>query len=63
MEYCLKWCADNKITQVELDVVTTNERALRIYQGFGFKIVGTIPNALRYSDGRCVDEYNMIKFL
>lgn len=54
---------DNKITQVELDVVKTNERALKMYKSFGFEIVGTIPNALRYSDGSCVDEYNMIKFL
>lgn len=63
MEECLKWCDDNKITQVELGVVATNERALTMYRGFGFEIVGPIPNALRYSDGSCVDEYNMIKFL
>jgi RimJ/RimL family protein N-acetyltransferase len=63
MEECLKWCADNKITQVELGVVATNERALSMYRDFGFEVVGTIPNALRYSDGSCVDEYNMIKFL
>lgn len=25
MEECLKWCADNKITQVELDVVVTRK--------------------------------------
>ena len=63
MEECLKWCEDNKITQIELDVVATNKRALKMYQSFGFEIVGTIPNALRYSDGKCTDEYNMVKFL
>ncbi len=63
MEECLKWCNENNVTQVELDVVKNNERALKMYQNFGFEIVGTIPNALRYSDGTCVDEYTMVKFL
>ncbi|MGB4661849.1 MAG: GNAT family N-acetyltransferase [Mobilitalea sp.] len=63
MEECLKWCKDNKVTQVELDVVKNNERALKMYQDFGFEIIGTIPNALRYIDGTFVDEYAMVKFL
>lgn len=63
MEECLKWCKDNNITQVELTVVKNNERALKMYQNFGFEIVGTIPNALRYTNGTYVDEYNMVKFL
>jgi RimJ/RimL family protein N-acetyltransferase len=63
MEECLKWCKANNVTQVELDVVKNNERALKMYQSFGFEIVGTIPNALRYSDGTYADEYNMVKFL
>ncbi len=63
MEKCLKWCKDKNVTQVELDVVKNNERALKMYQSFGFEIVGTIPNALRYTDGTCVDEYTMVKLL
>ena len=63
MEECLKWCKDKNVTQVELDVVKNNERALKMYQSFGFEIVGTIPNALRYTDGTCVDEYTMVKLL
>ncbi|MDF2472990.1 MAG: family N-acetyltransferase [Anaerocolumna sp.] len=63
MQECLKWCKDNNITQVELDVVKNNDRALKMYQDFGFEIVGTMPNALRYPDGNWVDEYNMVKFL
>lgn len=63
MEECLKWCIDNNVTQVELGVVKNNERALKMYQNFGFEIVGTIPNALCYSNGICVDEYIMVKFL
>lgn len=63
MEECLKWCKDNNVTQVELDVVKNNERALKMYHNFGFEIIGTIPNALRYTDGTSVDEYNMVKIL
>lgn len=63
MEECLKWCKDNNVTQVELDVVKNNDRALKMYHNFGFEIVGTIPNALRYSDGTCADEYTMVKFI
>lgn len=48
---------------VELDVVKNNERALKMYQSFGFEIAGTRENALRYSDGSYADEYLMIKKL
>lgn len=61
MEECLTWCRDHNIEQLELDVVTTNIRAFNMYKGFGFEIVGTIPNALRYKDGTFADEYRMIK--
>lgn len=61
MEECLKWCKERNIEQVELDVVANNERAIRMYQGFGFNIVGTIPHSLRYSDGTYADEYLMVK--
>ncbi|MCH5265830.1 MAG: GNAT family N-acetyltransferase [Lachnospiraceae bacterium] len=60
---CLKWCTDNNVSQVELDVVTTNERALAMYKSFGFEVVGTLPNALRYPDGTYADEYKMVKIL
>lgn len=63
MEECLAWCKENNVTQVELDVVKNNDRATKMYQSFGFEIVGTIPNALRYADGTYADEYNMVKFL
>lgn len=33
---------------VELDVLKNNEKALKMYQGFGFEIIGTRENALRY---------------
>lgn len=63
MEECLKWCIDHQVSQAELDVVTNNKRAIKMYQSFGFEIVGTVPKALKYLDGSFADEYRMIKFL
>ncbi len=61
MEECVKWCKNHNITQMELDVVKDNERALTMYQSFGFEIVGTMPRALKYPDGTYADEYLMVK--
>ena len=63
MEECIKWCTAHGITQIELDVVKDNERALKMYQSFGFEIVGSQPKALRYPDGTYADEYLMVKML
>ena len=60
MEECMKWSHDNGVLQIELDVVTTNAKAVNMYKGFGFEIVGTIPRALRYDDGTYADEYIMV---
>lgn len=60
---CIKWCEERDITQMELDVVTNNDRALTMYKNFGFEIVGTMPNALKYRDGTYADEYKMVKRL
>lgn len=63
MEECIKWCREKKVTQIELDVVATNQKALSMYRGFGFEVTGTLPDALRYPDGTYADEYKMIKRL
>lgn len=47
--------------QVELEVVTTNERAVRLYQSLGFQIYGTLPNNMKYPDGTYADCYWMMK--
>lgn len=38
-------------------------KAKKMYQSFGFKIIGTMPNALKYLDGSFADEYIMVKTL
>lgn len=63
MEECLNWCKSKGVMQVELDVVKNNDRALQMYLGFGFEIIGTRENALRYPDGTFAGEYLMIKKL
>ena len=61
MEECIQWCKDKGVTQIELDVVKDNERAIKMYRNFGFEITGTISKALHYQDGTYADEYTMIK--
>ena len=63
MEECIEWCKEKDVTQIELDVVKTNDRAVKMYQSFGFEIIGTKENALRYLDGTFADEYLMVKKL
>lgn len=63
MEECIKWCREHGVTQLELDVVKNNERALKMYQKFGFEIIGTKEMALKYQDGTYADEYLMVKKL
>ena len=60
MQECIRWCKDKNITQIELDVVAENNRAINMYESFGFKTVGTIPNAMRYKDGTFADKNLMV---
>jgi RimJ/RimL family protein N-acetyltransferase len=59
MNQCIEWARLKNIEKIELDVVCNNSRALQMYESFGFKITGTIHNALKYSDGSYSDEYYM----
>ena len=44
-------------------VVSTNEAAVRLWQHFGFSIVGTLPGAFRHSEHGFVDAYVMFRTL
>ena len=50
-------------TQAELEVVTENTGALRLYESLGFVKYGQLPNSMRYKDGRTVDSFLMVKEL
>jgi ribosomal protein S18 acetylase RimI-like enzyme len=54
--------ARGRVIFVELSVVTTNERARRLYARHGFEIYGVDPCALKHGD-RYFDEYLMTRFL
>ena len=59
MQECIKWAKEHNIEQLELEVVTTNEHALKMYKSFGFKIVGTVYKELKYDDGSYANAYMM----
>ena len=60
MQKCIEWSRDKNITQIELDVVSDNIRAINLYEKFGFKTMGTIPQAMRYNDGTFADKKLMV---
>ena len=44
-------------------VVTTNERAVRLWQRMGFEIAGRVPQAFRHAELGLVDILIMHRFL
>ena len=49
--------------QIELEVVSENDRAIHLYQKCGFCEIGKRPHALKYDDGVYRDEIIMNKFI
>ena len=47
----------------ELTVVEGNNRAIHMYESFGFKETGRIPRANKYDDGTYADDIFMVKTL
>lgn len=54
---------DCGIEQLELEVVSGNERAISLYKKLGFEIFGTMPRNMKYRDGTYADVYWMMKQL
>lgn len=59
MLQCMEWARGKNIEKLELEVVSDNSRALKMYESFGFRIAGTNHHALKYGDGSYADEYLM----
>lgn len=57
-----KWAMERGILRLELTVMTTNERAIKLYKKVGFKIEG-IKEKSCLVDGVWMDEYYMGKLL
>ncbi len=53
----MKAFAEIKI--IELDVMTSNNAAIKMYEGLGFKRVGIFPKAYIFPDGKVVDNLTM----
>lgn len=51
------------LEQLELEVVSSNERAKALYRKLGFTLCGKRPNSLKYSDGSYADLEIMVKQL
>ncbi len=51
------------VTQLELQVMDSNERAIRLYERMGFEKIGFLPNAYKQEDGSFCGQYMMIKVL
>ncbi len=63
-EHSQQWAIDHGFRAMQFNfVVSTNERAVRLWQRLGFEIVGTLPGAFRHARLGFVDAYVMYKKL
>ncbi len=62
MEAAIIACANSPIIKLELEVVTTNHRAIALYKKFGFSIDGIIKYAKIY-ENKLYDHYIMSKLI
>lgn len=63
MDRMIKYAKKSGFEQMELTVVSDNERALKLYKSFGFEECGRMPNSNKYDDGTYSDDVFMIKKL
>ncbi|MBI9095974.1 MAG: GNAT family N-acetyltransferase [Sphaerochaeta sp.] len=63
MESLLSCAKQTGFSQMELEVVATNNAAIKLYEKFGFRRVGTIPRGFRYREGYHADLLVMVKEL
>ena len=62
MDYMMRWARQEQLEKISLSVFSTNKRAIRLYQKFGFELEGTIKRQYKI-EGKYVDELFMRKFL
>ena len=60
---CIKHAQNLGFEQLELEVVSSNERAKHLYEKCGFVKTGVLPHAHRLKDGRYQDYDFMVKML
>ena len=62
MDAAIQTAQSADYAQLELETAADNERAIRLYQRFGFEQCGRCPRALKRENGYA-DEIEMVKFL
>jgi len=63
-EHSLKRARERGFRAMQFNfVVSTNERAVRLWQSFGFEIVGRLPKAFRHPQAGFVDAFVMYREL
>jgi RimJ/RimL family protein N-acetyltransferase len=60
MEAAIAFCKEQQVTRMELTVVASNERAIKLYQKYGFELEGTKRQSLKIQ-GKLADEFYMAK--
>ncbi len=63
MERLIAHARQSGFEQIELEVVSTNRRAIGLYVKYGFQVFGTRLHGLKYADGSYADDYMMRKAL
>lgn len=61
-DYMMRWARQERLEKISLSVFSTNKRAIRLYQKFGFELEGTIKRQYKI-EGEYVDELFMRRFL
>lgn len=63
-EHSLQTAKENGFIGIQFNiVVSTNEGAVKLWENYGFKIIGTTPNGFRHSKLGFVNTYIMYKSL
>lgn len=62
MDYAIKWARQRRVKKIVLSVFSTNKKAIRLYEKFGFEREGKMKRQFLI-DGRYVDEIMMGRFL
>jgi len=63
MDNLLSAAKQSGFYQMELEVVSSNNTAIKLYEKFGFRRIGTIPHGFRYREGYHEDLLLMVKRL